>query len=145
MVLYMSRLNQLHQEQKIKLLKAIDHLEYSYHKILQLPVTLDALDEEMLETWESFAARFSRVADIFLTKYVRAAVLLNDPGFSGSLRDFLDQAEKLGILENVDGWMGIRELRNISAHEYTEKDLSIFFKRIKQEAPLLIKIKSILR
>ena len=141
----MTKLNQLYQEHKIKLLKAIDHLDYSYHKILQLPVTLNALDEEMLETWESFAARFSRVADIFLTKYIRASVLINDPGFSGSLRDFLDQAEKLGVLEDVNSWMGIRELRNISAHEYTEKDLSIFFERIKQEAPRLIKIKAILR
>ena len=141
----MATLNQFHQEQKIKLLKAMDHLEYSYRKILLLPVILESLDEEMLETWESFAARFSRVADIFLTKYVRSAVLLNDPGFSGSLRDFLDQAEKLGILKEVDHWMGIRELRNISAHEYTEKDLSIFFERIKHEAPHLIKIKSILR
>ena len=141
----MNKLNQLYQEQKIKLLKAIDHLEYSYRKIIQLPITLESLDEEMLETWESFAARFSRVSDIFLTKYIRASVLLNDPGYSGSLRDFLDQAEKLGLLEDVNSWMGIRELRNISAHEYTEKDLSIFFERIKQEAPRLIKIKSILR
>ena len=141
----MNKLNQLYQEQKIKLLKAIDHLEYSYRKIIQLPITLETLDEEMLETWESFAARFSRVSDIFLTKYIRASVLLNDPGYSGSLRDFLDQAEKLGLLEDVNSWMGIRELRNISAHEYTEKDLSIFFERIKQEAPRLINIKSILR
>ena len=141
----MNKLNQLYQEQKIKLLKAIDHLEYSYRKIIQLPITLESLDEEMLETWESFAARFSRVSDIFLTKYIRASVLLNDPGYSGSLRDFLDQAEKLGLLEDVNSWMGIRELRNISAHEYTEKDLSIFFERIKQEAPRLINIKSILR
>lgn len=141
----MTKLNQLYQEQKIKLLKAIDHLEYSYRKILLLPATLESLDEEMLETWESFAARFSRVSDIFLAKYIRASVLLDDPGFSGSLRDFLDQAEKLGVIEDVDSWMGIRELRNISAHEYTEKDLSIFFNRIKQEAPRLIKIKSLLR
>ena len=140
----MLKLERLQQEHKKQLVKALGHLEYSYHKILQLPFDVDVLDEEMLETWESFSARFSRVADIFLTKYVRTAVLLEDPGFSGSFRDFLDQAEKFKILDNVDKWMGIRELRNISAHEYTEKDLSLFFQRIKQEAPRLIMIKSIL-
>lgn len=140
----MLKLKQLQQDHKEQLLKAIRHLEYSYHKVLQLTVDIDALDEEALETWESFAARFSRVADIFLTKYIRASVLLQDPGFSGTFRDFLDQAEKLTLLEKVDLWMGIRELRNISAHEYTEKDLSIFFQRIRTEAPHLIKIKTIL-
>lgn len=34
-------------------------------------------------------------------------------GFSGSLRDFVNQAEKLGYIENAETWMGIRELRNI--------------------------------
>ncbi len=130
------------EEQKNKLLKAIGHLEYSYKKILILPVELNQLDEETLETWESFSARFCRVADVFLTKYVRAFVLSQDPGFNGSLRDFINQAEKLKILDNVEAWMAIRELRNISAHEYTEKDLVEFFKRLKVETPHLIAIKT---
>lgn len=37
--------------------------------------------------------------------------------------------------------MAIRELRNISTHEYTDKDLAEFFKRLKQECPLLLVIK----
>ena len=130
------------KEQRNKLLKALSHLEYSYKKILQLPSHPDQLDEEALETWESFAARFGRVGDIFLMKYVRAYVLQQDPGFSGSLRDFVNQAEKLGLLEKADTWMDIRELRNISAHDYTEEDLAAFFERLKQECPLLLSIKT---
>ena len=129
------------QEQKSKLIKAIGHLEYSYLKVLKLPTELDKLDEETLETWESFAARFSRVADVFLTKYLRACVLLQDPGFNGTFRDILNQGEKLSIVDNTDTWMAIRELRNISAHEYTDKDLSSFFKRLREETPRLIALK----
>ncbi|MCH9644804.1 MAG: hypothetical protein K0U23_08125, partial [Gammaproteobacteria bacterium] len=83
-----------------KLCKALDHLEYSYKKILKLPVDANKLDDEMLETWESFAARFSRVTDIFLTKYLRSYVLVNDPGFRGSLRDYVNQAEKTGLIDD---------------------------------------------
>ena len=66
----MTTREQFLQEQKNKLLKAIAHLEYSYSKIINLPTELDELNEETLETWESFAARFCRVADVFLTKYL---------------------------------------------------------------------------
>ncbi|MHB1947952.1 MAG: hypothetical protein ACYCQI_07555 [Gammaproteobacteria bacterium] len=133
------------EDQKNKLTKAIEHLECSYNKIFRLPEQLDQLDEESLETWESFAARFGRVADIFLMKYLRAYVLLQDPGFAGSLRDFVNQGEKLGIIDSAEMWMSIRELPNISAHEYTDKDLVEFFKRLKQDAPRLLAIKTILK
>lgn len=138
----MSTSDKFIESQKESLLKAIKHLEYSYQKIMALPESPDELDEESLETWESFAARFGRVADIFLMKYARAIVLREDPGFTGTLRDFVSQAEKIGLIQDADKWMAIRELRNISAHEYTEKDLAHFFRRLKQEAPLLISIKS---
>ena len=131
------------EEQKNKLLKAIQHLEYSYNKVAKLPVELDKLDEETLETWESFAARFCRVADVFLAKYLRTFVLLQDPGFNGSFRDFVNQAEKLNLLDNAESWMAIRELHNISAHEYTDKDLAGFFQKLRIEAPLLISLKKI--
>jgi hypothetical protein len=127
--------------QKDKLLKAIVHLNYSYKKILTLPVVTQSFDEEILETWESFAARFSRVADLFLMKYLRARVMIEDPGFSGSLRDALYFAEKLGFLKDPDAWLAIRELRNMTAHDYAEDDLASLFMRIKAEAPRLIQLK----
>jgi hypothetical protein len=124
-----------------KLKKALKHLDYSYNKILKLSDKVEILDDEDLETWESFAARFSRVVDIFLTRYLRAFILMNDPGFNGSLRDFVNQGEKLGIIDNADSWMSLRELRNISAHDYSERDLGEFFSRLKQECPKLLNIK----
>jgi hypothetical protein len=131
------------EDQKSRLIKALAHLKYSYNKVQHLSAQPAQLNEETLETWESFVARFSRVADIFLTKYLRTAVLLQDPGFIGSFRDFINQAEKLGLIENVERWLAIRELRNISAHEYTDKDLAEFLERLRNECPLLLSIQKI--
>lgn len=131
-------------EQKIKLLKAIRHLLYSYQKILILPALMDTSDEASLEVWESFAARFARVTDLFLMKYLRARLLIEDPGFSGSLRDALYFGEKLGILEEPEVWLAIRELRNIAAHEYAEDDLPALYHKLKTEAARLIKLKDMI-
>lgn len=130
--------------QKRKLLKALDHLAYSYNKILTLDMQVETLDEESLETWESFAARFSRVSDMFLTRYLRTAILVNDPGFTGTVRDFVNQSEKLNLIDDAESWMNIRELRNITVHDYSEKDLTAFFKRLKTECPRLLAIKTLL-
>lgn len=141
----MSSLQKLLLSSQQKLLKALKHLEYSYNKIQTLSVDVNELDEESLETWESFAARFARVSEIFLTRFLRAYVLTTDPGFEGTLRDFINQGEKLNIIDNAHAWLGIRELRNLTAHDYSEEDLTHFFNRLKMETPRLLKLKEIVR
>ena len=123
-----------------KLQKALAHLDYSYKKVKPLPTNPATMDEEQLEVWESFASRFSRVADIFITRYLRTRVLLEDPAFSGTVRDTLNFAEKKQWVESAEDWLAIRELRNLSEHDYTEEELEIFFKKIKGHAPLLLKL-----
>ena len=141
----MDKYTALHETQKRKLLKAIEHLEYSYKKIQSLSDNVEQLDDESLETWESFAARFSRVSEMFLGKYLRTIILMNDPGYDGrTVRDYLNQGEKLGLINNTDTWMAIRELRNISVHDYSEEDISAFFNRLKYECPHLLAIKNLL-
>lgn len=137
----MNNLQQQKLTQEDKLRKALKHLEYSYNKILKLPSHVATLDEEMLETWESFAARFARVCDIFLSRYIRTIVLLEDPGFSGTLRDFLNVAEKIGIVDDAKKWLSIRELRNITAHEYSDQDMSAFFETLKKNCPAILALK----
>jgi hypothetical protein len=118
--------------------KAIKHLEYSQKKVRTLPKRLLDNDEESLETWESFAARFSRVVDIFLTKYIKLKVKENDPGFDGTLRDFLNHAEKMKLISDVDRWMSTRELRNIQAHDYTEEQLESFLTALQNETEFVL-------
>ena len=132
------------QLQRDKLNKALAHLDYSYKKVTPLPTEETKLNEETLEIWESFCARFSRVTDLFLTKYLRTFVLEQDPAFSGSLRDFVNQGEKLGLISDSNAWMHIRELRNITAHEYTSEDLSQFLSLLRKCASNLLSLKTVI-
>lgn len=143
-VFILSKYLQLLQEQKEQLLKAVKHLEYSYNKLNKIGLEINEKDDEILETWESFSARFSGVVDIFLAKYLRTFVLYHDPGFTGSLRDFINYGEKTGIITDVDKWLVLRELRNITAHEYTNEDIKGFYKRIYSEADFLLDLKTLL-
>ncbi len=121
--------------------KALERLSYSFQKVKNLPLKTEEFDDETLETWESFSARFARASDIFLSQYLRIYILLTDKGFQGTMRDFLDVGEKLGLIDNAQAWMDIRELRNLSAHEYTEEDLALVFKRLLKECPRVLGIK----
>lgn len=121
--------------------KALERLSYSFQKVKNLPLKTEEFDDETLETWESFSARFARASDIFLSQYLRVYILLTDKGFQGTMRDFLDVGEKLGLIDDAQAWMNIRELRNLSAHEYTEEDLVAVFKRLLKECPRVLSIK----
>lgn len=126
-----------------KLMKALDHLDYSYQKVQSIkPQTLD---DEALEVWESFSSRFSRCVDLFLTKYLRTRVLMEDPGFAGTLRDCLNMAEKMKIIESADTWMELRELRNMAAHDYNDSDLEDYFNQLLIKTPPLLQIKLLLK
>ncbi len=129
--------NQL-QKFKKDLQDALYYLEYSDKKVQSLPFQIEQLGPEELETWEAYTARFSRATDIFFQKYLRTKVLLSDPAFRGSFRDFLDEAEKQNIIKSTDKWMRIRSLRNTSAHEYTKEDLSELFEAIRKETPFVL-------
>lgn len=126
-----------------KLQRNLKHLEYSYNKTNKYGFS--NLSENELESWESFSSRFSRVVDIFLTKYLRTLVLENDPGYTGSLRDYVNQAEKLRFIDEANTWMELRELRNITAHDYTETELSEHFENIREKTPLVLKIKDLIK
>jgi hypothetical protein len=62
----MSRFDKILEEQKQKLRKAFNHLDYSYLKIENLPTQLESLSEDQLADWEAYSARFSRVVEYFL-------------------------------------------------------------------------------
>ena len=136
----MTDFREIRLDQEIKLQKAIAHLQYTYEKIQKLPDDCSQMDEEQLETWESFAVRFGRASDIFLTRYLRTRVLAEDPGFSRTLRDFLLKAEKMNLIDSTNKWLAIRELRNLSSHEYLEEGLTKFYRSLRDCAPNLFAI-----
>lgn len=141
----MNHIINLINDEKQQLLKALKHLDYSYNKINKFSAHVDSDDDENLEIWESFSARFSRVVDIFLSKFVRSYILYNDPGFKGSLRDHINTAEKLSLIDDSNWWLGLRELRNIAAHEYNNDDIAQLYSRLYYECPRLLQLELTLK
>lgn len=123
-----------------KIVKSLKYLEYSYNRTLNMPLNPTQMSDSELEAWDSFASRFARTSDIFLSKYIRAYILKDDPAFDGGFRDQLNRAEKLGLIDDVEVWMEIRELRNATVHEYNDQDLEKIFQKFRLYSQLLLEL-----
>lgn len=131
--------------QKIKedLAKALGHLEYSFSKasnILKKPI----LSEDDLEDLEGFGSRFARASDIGVQKLLRFKVMEKDPGFRGGVIDILNQSEKFGWIRSASDWAKIRELRNVTAHEYTETEVRELYGEIVRLSGEVLALRSLL-
>lgn len=107
---------------QIKLLHRSDQTLFSS---IQKPWSLAELesDDLLANAVETFVARFGRLQDILGDKLL-PRLLKALGGNPSSLADNLDLAEKLGWMESVSDWLGVRALRNQMIHEYLE-DLHI--------------------
>ncbi len=84
-------------------------LKHSFEKLHQKSIIeVSEKNLDALEPWEALTARFARVTDIFMSKYLRLKILDLDPAFRGEIRDLLDKAEKSSFISNSDEWMKIR-------------------------------------
>lgn len=128
----MNKKEKLLAESKQEFLKSLKHLKYSYNKTKDIVLSKEKLedDEALLESFEGLASRFSRSSDIFVSRYLRTYVLIQEPGFRGSLLDYLNQAEKLGLIGSSQTWREIKEIRNSAAHEYGVGNLKTYFERL---------------
>lgn len=120
---------------------ARQHLDYSFKKVLRIDLEKN-LDEEELETLESFSSRFARYSDLIISKYLRFLARQKDPAFRGSVIDVLNQGEKYGWISDQETWRRIRELRNVAAHEYEAEDYKMLYKELIRLAPHLFSFKS---
>lgn len=48
-----------------------------------MPSNPNLMSDSELEAWDSFASRFVRTSDIFLSKYIKAFLLKDDPAYDG--------------------------------------------------------------
>jgi len=96
-----------------------------------------ALTEEQHESLAAFRVRFSEFQE-HLGKAMRAVAIEEEvkPEPFGAVLAFM---EKLEVLDSVEHWKLIRELRNSVNHEYEENvdRLSNFFHHLIEEAPTL--------
>lgn len=79
-------------------------------------------DPDLAERVEAFVGRFGRLQDTLGDKLL--PLLLTALGEKPTAAiDNLERAERLGLIESVDEWMTIRNLRNQMVHEYVEDPL----------------------
>lgn len=125
-----------------KIIKSLKYFEFSYARVSKLNTNPNQLTDQEFETWDGFATRFSRTSDLFLSKFIKAAVLKDDPGFDGNFRDYLNRAEKLKLIDGTSDWLEIRSLRNVIVHDYSEDDLEIILKKMLTLSPLILNLRT---
>jgi hypothetical protein len=125
-------IRQLNQLQRMR-----QYLEHSYERCHEIfPVTnWQAMSMEQHEMLAAFRVRFSEFQE-HLGKTMRAVAIeeeVNAERF-GSVLAFM---EKLGVLESVERWKIIREIRNAVNHEYEEDAgrLTQFFSEMFKATP----------
>ena len=104
--------------------KECRHLATTDQRLFASPLTLAQAaqledDPDLSERVEAFVGRFGRLQDTVGDKLL--PLLLAALGEKPSTAiDNLDRAERLGLLESVDEWIAMRNLRNQMVHEYVE-------------------------
>lgn len=115
------------------------YLDYSLAQTLPLMPISDwqALTPEQHETLAAFRVRFSDFQEQ-LGKTMRA-IAREEEQNTEPFSVVLIYMTKLGILDSVEQWKLIRELRNAVNHEYEENTerLSEFFQELTQATPAL--------
>jgi len=117
------------KERLIQLLSITDkedqHLESVTQRLLNiLPENDEQLkeklnDPQLIDTLESFSAKFSRMQDTIADKLL--PVFLKTAGEqTGTVIENLNRAEKLFLITNAQDWLIARGLRNKLVHEYIE-------------------------
>lgn len=126
--------------------KKIDHLKrmqgylaYSLAQTLPLVPIVDwlTMTPDQHEALAAFRVRFSEFQEQ-LGKAMRA-IAREEEQDTEPFSSVLLYMEKLGILDSVEQWKLLRELRNAVNHEYEEDSerLSEFFQELVQSTPLL--------
>lgn len=86
---------------------------------------------------EALTSRFARLSDILIRKIFRFIHHLDyEP--QETIRDTINRAEKIGLIENTIVFTKIRETRNAIAHEYLMEDLSLLYKNVFINTPQLL-------
>lgn len=126
------------QESLTRLDSAERWLKRSYRICRDIDFTGE-LGEEDYDALETLTSRFARVSDMVLQKMFRNIDRLElEDG--GTLLDALNRAEKRGLVESVDQFRLMRELRNEIAHEYSLEELQELFASVLEYTPVLFTI-----
>ena len=123
------------KESLTRLTNAERWLKRSYRICRDIDFT-EEFGEDDYDALETLTSRFARVSDMILQKMFRSIDRLElEDG--GTLLDALNRAEKRGLVESVDQFRLMRELRNEIAHEYSLDELQELFTSVLEYTPML--------
>jgi len=117
--------------------KAENVLEHSLKLCKNIKIS-DTYGIEDLDQLESLTARFARLSDILIQKFLRLIdeIELESPG---TVRDRINKAEKKGAIENAERLIKIRVLRNQISHDYLPEEVISIFSAVLELSPALMK------
>lgn len=70
--------------------------------------------------------RFERLIEV-LRKFFRVVEAFETASTGSTVRDCLALVTKLGLIEEVDTWMEMREVRNRIAHDYLPDKVGVIY------------------
>lgn len=74
---------------------------------------------------DQLSFRFGKLQDTAGRALRNILIALGEDMEGAPFIDILNRAEKIGIIDNAQEWMMLRELRNLLTHEYSEKEEDI--------------------
>lgn len=74
---------------------------------------------------DQLSFRFGKLQDTAGRALRNILIALGEDVEGAPFIDILNRAEKIGIIDNAQEWMMLRELRNLLTHEYSEKEEDI--------------------
>lgn len=104
--------------------KELQHLKATDARLFAEPFTAERArqlveDDLLAERVEAFVARFGRLQDTLGDKLLPTWLAAHGER-PGTFADNLDRAERLGLIDDAQGWIDMRRLRNQMVHEYVE-------------------------
>ncbi|MDP2832593.1 MAG: hypothetical protein Q8Q28_04715 [Pseudomonadota bacterium] len=122
---------------KMKRHLAFSHTKVSYWWRVDAP--FDGWSDEQLESLAALKGRFAELQDHLA--FAMKLIAMIEQEDTTRFTYVLNYMVQLGIIDDMDEWLSIRDLRNAAAHDYsaTEVDKAIHFHSLLQYSDYLFK------
>lgn len=110
-------LQTLLRQYRDKAKKALELYLHSARRVSSFDLNVLKTPED-LEPYDALAGRFERAVEITLNPLLKSIELAETGASSETIRDKLNLAAKLNLIDDVDLWLEMRAVRNRIAHDY---------------------------
>lgn len=103
-------------------------------KAIGFKETYTEAEEDIID---NLISRFGRLTDYLINKIYRTIDKI-EYTMEGTILDLFNRAHKRGLINSVEELKEIKELRNITAHEYTNEELDRICEDVFNHIPILM-------